>query len=65
MLTQFERPADQSESAKDRRANIAYKLESEVSEGMTKEKAVETVVSLALSQVGYVEKASNSQLDDF
>lgn len=64
VLVQFERPYDQSESAKLRRYNIALGFEKELF-GEKKVDPIESVVSLALSQVGYHEKASNSQLDDF
>lgn len=69
VLTKFERPTDMSESNKDRRAQIGETLAKELSIGMdvktNVKDPIETVVSLAESQVGYQEKASNYQLDDF
>lgn len=65
VLTQFERPADMSEANKDRRYGYAVKLQKELIEMSTTKDPIETIILLAESQVGYMEKASNYMLDDF
>ena len=65
VLTKFERPANMSDENMERRASYGYEFQKELMPQKADKDPVETVVSLALSQVGYKEKASNSQLDDF
>lgn len=69
VLTQFEKPANQSDSVKLTRASYGQvyydKYEKKKVEGNTiSARNVHTVIDLALNEVGYLEKKSNSQLDD-
>lgn len=73
VLVQFERAADQSEAAKSKRASYGQtyydKYAGKTSSpqtggnGMTKLYA-SAVITVAAAEIGYKEKASNSQLDD-
>lgn len=72
VLVNFERPADQSEAAKTRRAGFGQKFYDKYAADSTAQKGVpgvskcyaSAVVAVAIGELGYVEKASNSQLDD-
>lgn len=74
VLTKYERPADQSETAKARRAGYAQRYyddyaglssaESGEKEGDTMAYDPKKVIDIALAEVGYLEKASNANLDD-
>lgn len=65
VLLKFEKPADQSEAARERRAAHGQKYFDMFSQrGNEKMVAIEQVVSIASAEVGYLEKASNAQLDD-
>ena len=68
VLTGYERPADQSDSVKEKRAGYGQKYfdkyvstkPEQTDTGCTAEK----VIAVAVEQIGYKEKKSNSQLDD-
>lgn len=68
VLFDFERPANQNESVQRKRANLgqvyydkyAFKPQTE---GVVNLTAVERVINTAKGEIGYLEKASNSQLD--
>ena len=68
VLTGYERPADQSDSVKEKRAGYGQKYfdkyvstkPAQTDTGCTAEK----VIAVAVEQIGYKEKKSNSQLDD-
>lgn len=74
VLTKYERPADQSEAARARRASYGQKYydryatatapeaSTEESEKMTYDP--KRVIDIALAEVGYLEKETNAQLDD-
>lgn len=74
VLTKYERPADQSETAKARRATYAQKyyddyaglsdMENGEKEGDTMAYDPKKVIDIALAEVGYLEKTSNADLDD-
>mgnify|MGYP002536505463 CR=1 FL=1 len=72
VLLNFERPADQSEAAKTRRAGFGQKFYDKYATGSSAQKGVSgvskcyasAVVAVAIGELGYVEKASNSQLDN-
>lgn len=74
VLTKFERPADQSETAKTKRAAYGqtYYNKYASASGSTTVKKEDTtmsctaskVLAVAIAEIGYKEKASNSQLDD-
>lgn len=74
VLTKYERPADQSDAAKARRASYGQKYynqyatdtvpEVNVEEGDTMTYDPKKVIDIALAEVGYLEKETNSQLDD-
>lgn len=72
VLVNFERPADQSEAAKARRAGFGQKFYDKYAADSTAQKGVSgvskcyasAVVAVAIGELGYVEKASNSQLDN-
>lgn len=74
VLTKYERPADQSDAAKARRASYGQKYydkyatvttpEANVEEGDTMTYDPKKVIDIALAEVGYLEKETNSQLDD-
>lgn len=69
VMVNFERPSDQSETAKTRRASFGQKYFDKY--GSTPQKGVSTmgkcyassVIAVAQGEIGYKEKASNSQLD--
>lgn len=74
VLTKFERPADQSENAKAKRAGYGQKYFDEFA-GTTPQAPTKggttvgklyasTVIAVAVGEIGYLEKKSNSQLDD-
>lgn len=72
-LLNFERPADQSETAKTKRTNYgltyyymyAGKASAQQTGGTNMSKCyASTVLAIAIGEIGYKEKASNSQLDD-
>lgn len=68
VLFDFERPANQDESVQRKRANFGQVyydkyVSTPQTEGVVNLTAVERVIATAKSQVGYLEKASNSQLD--
>lgn len=68
VLFNFERPANQDESVQRKRANFGQVyydkyVSTPQTEGVVNLTAVERVIATAKSQVGYLEKASNSQLD--
>ena len=68
VLTGYERPADQSDSVKEKRAGYGQKYfdkyvntkPAQTDTGCTAAK----VIAVAVEQIGYKEKKSNSQLDD-
>jgi len=76
VLTKYEKPADQSDAAKAKRASYGQKYYDEYaattepltptptkgSDNMTYDP--KKVIAIARAEVGYLEKASNSQLDD-
>lgn len=70
VLTQFERPADQSEQAKARRASYGqsyydkYAGKGETMAAQTILPAVKRVLNTARAEIGYLEKQTNAQLDD-
>lgn len=70
VLLQFERPADQSETAKARRAAYGKKYydqyagKGETMPSTTILPAVERVLATARAEIGYIEKETNAQLDD-
>lgn len=74
VMTGYERPANQSESAKDKRASFGQRYydeyagsspaESGEKEGETMSYDPRKVIDVALGEVGYLEKASNANLDD-
>lgn len=72
VLTKFERPADQSDAAKNRRAGYGQTYyDKYAAAGSTDEKEENTmactaskVLAVAAAEIGYKEKASNAQLDD-
>lgn len=68
VLFDFERPANQDESVQRKRASFGQVYYDKYvsipqTEGVVNLTAVERVIATAKSQVGYLEKASNSQLD--
>ena len=68
VLFNFERPANQDDSVQRKRANFGQVYYDKYAstpqtEGVVNLTAVERVIATAKSQVGYLEKASNSQLD--
>ena len=71
VLLNFERPADQSEAAKTRRAGFGQKFYDKYAADSPAQKGVSgvskcyasAVIAVAIGELGYVEKASNSQLD--
>lgn len=69
VLVQFERPADQSEMAKARRAAYGQKYydqfagRGETMSSTTMLPAVERVLATARAEIGYIEKETNAQLD--
>ena len=64
VLVQFERPADQSERAKAGRASYGQKYYDQYAgKGETIMTPEDRVVTTALSEIGYIEKETNSQLD--
>ena len=75
VLTKFERPADQSETAKAKRASYGQKYFDEYAGSTTPQAPTKggttvgklyasAVIAVAIGEIGYKEKASNSQLDD-
>ena len=74
VLTKYERPADQSDAAKARRASYGQKYydnyttaiapEERTEEGDTMTYDPKKVIEIALAEVGYLEKETNAQLDD-
>ncbi len=65
VLLKFERPADQSVTAQERRAAYGQKYFDMFSQrGNDNMDPVQQVVGIASAELGYLEKASNSQLDD-
>lgn len=75
VLTQYERPADQSETAKNRRAGYgqtyydkyakpAVSTPETKKEVETMKTSVQKLLDIARAEIGYKEKSSNSQLDD-
>ena len=71
VLLNFERPADQSDAAKARRAGFGKKFYDKYAADSPAQKGVSgvskcyasAVIAVAIGELGYVEKASNSQLD--
>jgi len=72
VLTRYEKPADQSDAAKNRRAGYGQKY-FDAYAGETEEPAKEEcplvydpkkVIAIARAEVGYLEKETNDQLDD-
>lgn len=68
VLTRYERPANQSESAKVRRAAYGQKYYDKYAtngkEGETMAYDPQKVIDVARGEVGYLEKAGNANLDD-
>ena len=65
VLLKYERPSDQSEAAQERRAAFGQKYYDMFSQrGNEDMDAVQEVVGIASAEVGYLEKASNAQLED-
>lgn len=70
VLVQFERPADQSETAKARRASYGQKYfdqyagKGETMPSTNAVSAVERLLATARAEIGYIEKETNAQLDD-
>lgn len=70
VLVQFERPADQSESAKARRASYGQKYydqyagKGETMPSTNATSAVERLLATARAEISYIEKETNAQLDD-
>lgn len=74
VLTKFERPADQSETAKNKRAGYGQKYydkyvassstDTAKKEDTSMPSSASKVIAVAVAEIGYKEKASNSQLDD-
>jgi LysM repeat protein len=72
VLLNFERPADQSEAVKNRRAGFGQKFYDKYAADSTAQKGVpgvskcyaSAVIAVAIGELGYVEKATNSQLDN-
>lgn len=70
VLVQFERPADQSETAKARRASYGQKYfdqyagKGETMPSTNAMSAVERLLATARAEIGYIEKETNAQLDD-
>ena len=64
VLTQFEKPAKQDNSVKSKRASFGQEYYDKYSKNKksTNEKSVQTVINIALSEVGYLEKKSNANL---
>ena len=63
VLTQFEKPANQNDSVKKTRASYGQDYYNKYAK-TNNVKKLQTVMDIALSEVGYLEKKSNSQLDD-
>jgi hypothetical protein len=71
VMLNFERPADQSEAARARRASCGQKFYDKYAGGSTPQKGesgmskcyASAVIAVAIGELGYKEKASNSQLD--
>ena len=70
VLVQFERPADQSETAKARRASYGQKYfdqyagKGETMPSTNAVSAVERLLATARAEIGYIEKETNAQLDE-
>lgn len=76
VLTQFERPANMGESVKNTRANYGQvyydkyakssskETETKTSAATTKGYTAKDLIAIAAAEIGYHEKASNSQLDN-
>lgn len=70
VLVQFERPADQSETAKARRASYGQKYydqyagKGETMSTANTGSAVDRLLATARAEIGYIEKETNAQLDD-
>ena len=79
VLTKYERPADQSTSVQEKRAGYGQTFyekyaNKETSQGKTEDEPTEqatgngyyasAVIAVAIAEIGYKEKASNSNLDD-
>lgn len=70
VLTQFERPADQSKRARTKRASYGQKYyakyagKDESMSSINIMQAVKRLLETARAEIGYVEKESNAQLDD-
>lgn len=70
VLTKFEKPADQSDAAKNKRASYGqtyydkYAGSSTVKEETSMACTASKVIAVAAAEIGYKEKASNSQLDN-
>lgn len=67
VLTKFECPANTGASVKAARASYGMKYYNKYKEGTSmysKSDAINRVISIAAAEVGYLEKRSNSQLDD-
>lgn len=68
VLMQFERPADQSASVQKQRAdfgqNYYKKFAKQVSISQSIQDPVAKVIQIARAEIGYIEKASNANLDD-
>lgn len=69
VLMKFERPADQSEKVQVYRASLGQKWYEKYAESVPAARAESTcdpsaVIAVAIAELGYLEKASNAQLDD-
>jgi hypothetical protein len=64
VLTDFERPADMGDTAKARRAEYGQKFYDKYKEEVSMSYTASKVLAVAIAEIGYMEKASNSQLDD-
>lgn len=70
VLTDFERPADQSETAKVRRASYGqkyldkYAAKPSQNGGATMKCTAPNLIAIAVAEIGYMEKETNAQLDN-
>lgn len=68
VLLQYERPANQSEAVQNKRASYGQAYYDKFAQSMTKEgvgslTAIERLIATAKAEEGYLEKATNAQLD--
>ena len=64
VLIDFESPADTSDAVKNLRAGYGQKYYDKYHTKTNTEKAIEKLIEIASGEIGYLEKASNSQLYD-